>query len=54
MLNLLGITREVPGLGGAGEDDEKWRQQGRTPGRDSRSEGRGVFKVLECLVGESR
>lgn len=39
---LLESTEEEPVLGGAEKDGESWRQEGRTPGRDRRSEGRGV------------
>lgn len=42
MHNLLGSTREEHGLGGAREDCESWRQEGRTPRTDPRSKGRGV------------
>lgn len=38
----MGSTKEEPGLEGARDDAERWRQEGRTPGRDPRSKGTGA------------
>lgn len=51
--NLLGSTREEPGLRGAREDAERWRQEGRTPGRDPSSKGTSV-KMPEEFGGQGR
>lgn len=49
----LGSTREEPGLGGAKEGGESWRQK-RGPQAGTLGVKAGVSKGLECWVGESR
>lgn len=50
--NLLGSSREEPGLGGTREDSDRWRQQGGTLGGDPRSKGRAPEGLEGLMVRE--